>query len=1018
MTSERKVVEMFVRAIITPRELSTTRSLTSYALAVISTTAAAAITGIMWPANRSSVFAFYILAVILTGLYGHARAAALALILSLLSMNYSFIPPYKVFSLNREGVYSLVLFSLVGTVIIVMIEKLNIRETKLRENKELFEKAFHSNPAGLAISRVRDGHYVELNNTFEMITGYTRQQIIGSTALKLGLGSAEMREKYVAELRETGAFRDRPFVLTNSAGEARHVVVSVDVISLHGEPHFLGIFNDITDRRKAEEEVREQAELLMNAQRIGRMGTWSLDLRTGRLVWSEATCHLFGITPAEFKGTFEQFHGFILPEDVSVYDAANARTSASEPLFEAEYRIRRPDGVVRWMYSRGHLSVDVSVAPVSLTGMVMDITERCVAREQLIENAALLRTAGRVAHLGGWILRLSDRALTWSDENCAIHEVSPGYKPTLDEGIGYFLPENRAEVLSYVEACEKDGTAYDFELPKMTAKGRRIWVRSIGEAVRDAEGKITHLHGAFQDVTDRRNAQEEMRQKDALIRMAGRITHTGGWAIEMPDQRVFWSEEVFDILGYARGNVPALEDGLALYLEPWREKIVTAIHECSQLGTPFDLEVEILTRQGVRKWVRVSGEAEWQGDGSIRRIQGAFQDITERKQLEQQYLRAQRMESIGTLAGGIAHDLNNVLAPILLSIGLLQQDEHDAARLRILAGIESSASRGASMISRLLSFAQGREGPRIQIHLTTLVREIAAIIRDTFPKNIRFEENLSSDLWTLKADPTQLHQVLLNLCVNARDAMPTGGEITITAKNVVIDEPFAARNIDAQAGPYVTVDIEDTGSGIPNEIIDRIFDPFFTTKALGKGTGLGLATSLAIVKGHGGFLRAYSNPGTGTRFRIYLPAQNEPATSIPPVTGSVLPRGIGATILVVDDEPIIREIAQLTLERFGYRVLLACDGAEAVALYAQHQSDIAVVLTDMAMPVMDGLATIRELVRMNPDVRIICASGFVPEAAEIGDSGLRVNRFLAKPYSAETLLTAIETALSDTIIYQ
>ena len=238
--------------------------------------------------------------------------------------------------------------------------------------------------------------------------------------------------------------------------------------------------------------------------------------------------------------------------------------------------------------------------------------------------------------------------------------------------------------------------------------------------------------------------------------------------------------------------MPPLADALALYPDPWRDKIVAAIQACRQDGTPFDLETEILTAKGARKWVRVSAEAERDANGSITRVQGAFQDITEHKHLEQQYLRAQRMESIGTLAGGIAHDLNNVLAPILLSIGLLQQDEHDAERLETLATIEASAKRGAAMVGRVLSFARGAEGRREDVQVPPLVRDLATIVRDTFPKNIAFEDHLSPDLWALQADATQLHQVLLNLCVNARDAMPAGGQITLTAKNIVIDEAYAA----------------------------------------------------------------------------------------------------------------------------------------------------------------------------------------------------------------------------------
>jgi CheY-like chemotaxis protein len=272
-------------------------------------------------------------------------------------------------------------------------------------------------------------------------------------------------------------------------------------------------------------------------------------------------------------------------------------------------------------------------------------------------------------------------------------------------------------------------------------------------------------------------------------------------------------------------------------------------------------------------------------------------------------------------------------------------------------------------------------------------------------------ERIAPDLWPLDADPTQIHQVLTNLCVNARDAMPAGGSITITAENVRFGEHDAAGNIDAGVGPYVKVEVTDTGTGIPKEIIDQIFDPFFTTKDVGKGTGLGLATSRAIVKGHGGFIRAYSDPRAGTRICVFLPAQTVALPRAPAAAARERRTGNGETVLVVDDEGFIRRLAKRTLEAHGYYVLLAADGVEATALYKEHQSDISVVLTDMMMPVMDGAATIQELVRLNPDVRIIGASGLAGDQQVTAVGGINY-KLVSKPYSADTLLTAIKAALA------
>ncbi len=372
------------------------------------------------------------------------------------------------------------------------------------------------------------------------------------------------------------------------------------------------------------------------------------------------------------------------------------------------------------------------------------------------------------------------------------------------------------------------------------------------------------------------------------------------------------------------------------------------------------------------------------------------------------------MESIGTLAGGIAHDLNNALGPVITSLDLLQMKFTDPDSRELLAIISSSAHRGADMVRQVLSFARGVEGKRMEVQIKHLLQDIEKIVADTFLKNIAVRSKVPRDLWTAQGDPTQLHQVLLNLCVNARDAMPDGGELTISAENRVIDEHYAGLNVEADPGPYVFLQIEDTGTGMPPHVIEKIFDPFFTTKEIGKGTGLGLSTSLAIVKSHGGFIQVYSEVGRGTKFKIYLPARTEASSEAIAEVAAEMPRGHGELILVVDDEDSVRQITKRTLEAFGYRVILATDGAEAVATYAQRSSEIAVILTDMMMPVMDGPSAIRVIRSMNSAVRIIAASGLSANGHVAQVAALGVKHFLPKPYTAETLLKALREILTTT----
>ena len=387
-------------------------------------------------------------------------------------------------------------------------------------------------------------------------------------------------------------------------------------------------------------------------------------------------------------------------------------------------------------------------------------------------------------------------------------------------------------------------------------------------------------------------------------------------------------------------------------------------------------------------------------------------DITERKLLEQQFLRAQRLESIGTLAGGIAHDLNNVLAPIILSTELLKMDIADASSRELLSTIETSARHGVEMVGQVLSFARGVEGRRVVVQLRHLIRDVEKIANDTFLKNVDVRTNIPSSLRPVAGDPTQLRQVLINLCVNARDAMPDGGVLTLSAADVVLDAADVARNRDARSGPHVLVQMQDTGTGMTKAVMDRIFEPFFTTKDIGEGTGLGLSTSLAIVRSHRGFLEVESEPGKGTRFAIYLPALAAGATDVHQVGEGDLPRGHGELILVVDDEPSMRKMTKQTLEAFGYRALVAADGAEAVSIYSIQRDTIALVLTDMMMPVMDGPATVEVLLGMNADIRIVGTSGLTLDGRPARAPNARVKYFLPKPYTTEALLQMLQRALT------
>ena len=527
---------------------------------------------------------------------------------------------------------------------------------------------------------------------------------------------------------------------------------------------------------------------------------------------------------------------------------------------------------------------------------------------------------------------------------------------------------------------------------------------SMKEAVLSREKEQLSCESLRHEMAERGRLEQRFREQAALLDKT-----TDAIVVSDLEHRItYWNKGAEKIYGWTAEEVIGRRAFDLLYREvsPFETAVACIVKYSEWTG-----EIQQVTRTGGTLLV----EARWtllhNSAGQPQGILAINTDITEKKQLEQQFLRAQRMDSIGTLAGGIAHDLNNALTPILMSIELLKLQKQDPRGMNMLSTIDNSAKRGAGMVRQLLTFASGLEGKQLAMDVGQLLKEIEKIANETFLKTIQVRSEIPADLWTVQGDPTQLHQVLLNLCVNARDAMPDGGTLKLSAWNLMIDQHYVGLNGEGEPGPYIVIQVKDTGTGMPPEVIERIFEPFFTTKELGKGTGLGLSTSLGIIKSHHGFLHVDSVPGVGTKFLVYLPAQEAAATAVPASVENELPRGQGELVLVVDDEADVRQVVQQILEAFGYQALLAADGIEATALYASRKEEIAVVVTDMMMPLMDGPATIQALMNLNPQVRIIAASGLSTSsnAAKAAKEGAK--HFISKPYTTATLLQTLHTLL-------
>ncbi|MEO8480465.1 MAG: PAS domain S-box protein [Gemmatimonadota bacterium] len=510
------------------------------------------------------------------------------------------------------------------------------------------------------------------------------------------------------------------------------------------------------------------------------------------------------------------------------------------------------------------------------------------------------------------------------------------------------------------------------------------------------------LVGMGLDITERVRAEISLRESEERFRQLTETIEEVFWISDPAAQRALYASPAFETIWGL--PVSALYDDPALWASTVHPEDREAVNEAMplQLSGDYDMTYRIVRPDGTTRWIRDRAYPVLDESGDPYRIVGIAEDVTEQKAIEGQFLRAQRMESIGTLAGGIAHDLNNVLTPILMSIDLLREESEESERTETLDIIETTARKGAEMIRQVLQFARGVDGRRVEIDMRELINDVVRIGNDTFLKTVQLHSDVARDLPPVSGDPTQLHQVLLNLSVNARDAMPDGGVIVITARS----EDLLRADAD------VLVEVTDTGTGMPPEVIDRIFEPFFTTKPQGKGTGLGLSTSLAIVTSHRGTIRVRSTPGRGTTFTIRLPTMAGSAVKRSPRSAGPIHRGQGEMILVVDDEPAIRSVTARLLQAHGYRVMLATNGREAVESYSAHHNEIAVVLTDMMMPVMDGATAIERLRTIDPGVRLITVSGLADQSVlPQSGPGHRPIRHLAKPYTAGELMTVIDAAL-------
>ena len=916
---------------------------------------------------------------------------------------------------------------------------------------------FHALPMGIA--RVRGRIFVSVNTRFCDMLGYAAEELVGHSTALVYASDADYQlagKTMYADLNLHGAASCQTRMRCKDGTVMEVTATTTSPTS--GETEGTFVIMDVTKARRTEKELFWQNRELTAFHRISEVmlsdqPTQAIFDTIARETSGMTDFPMVAIELCDFDRAVMVYRGahgiplnempspFEVPMDVSL---SGQVAHTGEPLVEHNISDRREyaapilrllgvqtfacvpiksDGRVVGTLSLSHheqIPVEPRVvkAASSLANYLATLFDRLQAREAVSRSEAELSTVyDRVPS----VLCLFDEQLQIIRANLAATEFAGG------SSIGT-RPPQLGEFFGCQNLVQNAGTC-GAEANCLGCDLRRVLLETLttGKSLRQVKmsktvvrndlpeevvllvsteriqlGYTVRVLMCLEDITKNVRADEQIRSQAALLDVTGDAIYVRDFS----DRVVYWNEGAHRLYGWTPAeavgrtsnelmpdNTP-FESARALHAVQHHDEWAGEIKQRSRDGK--DLIIQ-------SRWTLVR-----EPDGKPKAILVVNSNITEKKQLESQLLRGQRLESIGTLASGLAHDLNNVLAPIMMAVQFIKDNTEDEGMKACFQTLETCSRRGADIIRQVLMFARGVEGERILLNPKHLIQEMQRIATETFPRSIEISTRISRNPCVLLGDATQIQQVVMNLCVNARDAMPQGGVLTIGLDKKELDAAGAAIHPKAKPGSYVVISVTDTGTGIPPELVDKIFDPFFTTKPLGQGTGLGLPTVLGIAENHGGFVHLETKPGAGTTFFVYIPTAPGEVMGENAGRSQEQAKGKGELILVVDDEPSVRKLASAILTRNGYRTVTAAEGREGIKLFEQHRQNIRLVVSDLMMPQLDGPGMLRGLREIEPGLKSIIITGLGEENRIAEARAAGADLILNKPFTAEQLLTDVK----------